>query len=78
MLAVNFVMRVFDGKLVWHRIFCHTITTKPLHPNPKKHIHKKLPIQKPPAHATMSNELPSYASTHTSNRAYNEVFSALK
>ncbi len=77
-LPLTSLQGCFGGKLVWHRIFYHTTTTKPLHPNWKKHICKKLPVQKPPAHATMSNELPSYASAHTGNQAYDDYFFALK
>jgi hypothetical protein len=68
----------FDGKLVWHRIYYHTTTTEPLHPNPKKHIHKKPPAQKPPAHAIMSNDPSPHPFVYSGNLEYGEDFSALK
>ncbi len=54
----------FLGKLGWHRNFHHTTTTKPPHPNPKKHIRKKPPTKQPPSRASiLTNSSPPHLST---------------
>jgi hypothetical protein len=67
----------FDRKLVWHRIYYHTTTTEPLHPNSKKYNHKKPPAQKPPGHVIMSKDPSPHFSIHSGNLEYGEDFSAL-
>jgi hypothetical protein len=68
----------FDGKLVWHRIYYHTTTTEPLHPNLKKHIRKKPATQKPLSHAIMSNNPSLHPSIDSGNLEYSKDFSALE